>query len=578
MTDGLDPIVLELIHSKVTSIVGEMRVVLFHSGYSTVLRESEDGSAGLLDSQLRTVAVSKKLPLHFGSFSAIAEHLPQYYRPEEIQEGDVILFNHPYAGNVTHLSDTVILMPVFVNGELVAYTASLAHKADLGGSQGLTAARDLWEEGLVIPPLKYYVRGEVNREVERLVAANSRIPVETLGDLRGQLAACRVGAQRMRDLCARFGVHTVSAGCAELMERVAGRLRQTLKALPDGTHEAEGVLDHDLINFDRPLRVHVLVDKRGSEIVFDFSGSDEQARGPINVVTGLIKNTCYFAVMAMTDANLPFNHGFVEVVRTRFREGTIVCPHPGAPVSHYVPLAYLTSDVVLKALGEFCPEKAVGSAGGGGGVRIVGTSPASGKPWVLMELLDTALGATSSGDGVSLIHGTLGVGQFRPGPIEIHETEFPVRIVRFDIRPDSGGPGKFRGGLACTREYELLEEASVRVRGKGDMRSKVPPWGVFGGQAARTGCISVNGVEVPETAREARVKPGDIVRVDMNAGGGYGDPLDRDPEFVLGDVMDGYVTLDGARADYGVVINANPLTIDSKATQGLREQRRVRPV
>lgn len=577
MTDGLDPIVLELIHSKVTSIVGEMRVVLFHSGYSTVLRESEDGSAGLLDSELRTVAVSKKLPLHFGSFSAIAEHLPQYYRPEEIQEGDVILFNHPYAGNVTHVSDTVILMPVFVNGELVAYTASLAHKADLGGSQGLTAARDLWEEGLVIPPLKYYVRGQANREVERLIAANSRIPVETLGDLRGQLAACRVGAQRMQELCARFGAHTVAVGCAELMERVAGRLRQTLKALPDGTHEAEGVLDHDLINFDRPLRVHVLVDKRGSEIVFDFSGSDEQARGPVNVVPGLIKNTCYFAVMAMTDANLPFNHGFVEVVRTRFREGTIVCPRPGAPVSHYVPLAYLTSDVVLKALGEFCPEKAVGSAGGGGGVRIVGTSPASGKPWVLMELLDTALGATSSCDGVSLIHGTLGVGQFRPGPIEIHETEFPVRIVRFDIRPDSGGPGKFRGGLACTREYELLEEASVRVRGKGDMRSKVPPWGVFGGQAARTGCISVNGVEVPETARQARVKPGDIVRVDMNAGGGYGDPLDRDPELVLGDVMDGYVTLDGARDDYGVVINPNSLTIDPKATQRLREQRRARP-
>ena len=176
MSKKLDPIVLELIHSKVASIVGEMRVVLFHSGYSTVLRESEDGSAGLLDSQLRTVGVSKKLPLHFGSFSAIAEHLPKYYRVEELEEGDIILFNHPYAGNVTHPSDTVILMPVFAHGTLVAYTATLAHKADLGGPQGLAAARDLWEEGLVIPPLKYYVRGEVNREVERLVAANSRIP------------------------------------------------------------------------------------------------------------------------------------------------------------------------------------------------------------------------------------------------------------------------------------------------------------------------------------------------------------------------------------------------------------------
>ena len=195
MSARLDPVVLELIHSKLSSIVEEMRVVLFHSGYSTVLRESEDGSAGLLDSQLRTIGVSKKLPLHFGSFSAIAEHLPRYYSAGELEEGDILLFNDPYAGNVTHPSDTVLLMPVFARGTLVAFTATLAHKADLGGPQASAAARDLWEEGLVIPPTKYYVRGEVNREIERLVAANSRIPVETLGDLRGQVAACRVGAQ-----------------------------------------------------------------------------------------------------------------------------------------------------------------------------------------------------------------------------------------------------------------------------------------------------------------------------------------------------------------------------------------------
>ena len=575
MMTKLDPIVLELIHSKVSSIIEEMRVVLFHSGYSTVLRESEDGSAGLLDAQLRTVAVSKKLPLHFGSFSAIAEHLSRYYRTDELEEGDIILFNHPYAGNVTHPSDTVVLMPVFAHGTLVAFTGTLAHKADLGGPQASTAARDLWEEGLVIPPTKYYVRGAVNREVERLVAANSRIPVETLGDLRGQVGACRVGAERMQELCGRFGVEIITAGCAELMARVAGQLRSALKSMPDGAHEADGALDHDVISFDRSLRVHVSVTKKGSDILFDFSGSDQQARGPVNVVPGLIKNTCYFGLMAMTDASLPFNHGFVDVVKTRFREGTIVCPRPGAPVSYYVPLAYLTADVVLKALGQFIPERAVGSSGGGGGVRIVGTGSKSGKPWVFMELLDTALGASSKQDGVSLIHGTLGVGQFRPGPIEIHETEFPMRIVRFDVRADSGGPGKFRGGLGCTREYQLLEDAAVRVRGKGEMRSKVPPWGVFGGKPARTGSIAVNGVEVPETAREAVVKPGDIVRVNMNAGGGYGDPLDRDPELVLGDVLDGYVTLHGARDDYGVVIDSNSLTIDTKATRSLREQRRA---
>jgi len=206
-------------------------------------------------------------------------------------------------------------------------------------------------------------------------------------------------------------------------------------------------------------------------------------------------------------------------------------------------------------------------------MRILGTRSASRKPWMLMELLDTALGATSNRDGVSLIHGTLGVGQFRPGPIEIHETEFPVRVVRFDVRTDSGGPGKFRGGLGCVREYEALEEAIVPVRGgKGDLRSQVPPWGVFGGQPARVGSRFVNGTEVAQRTREVTLHSGDIFRIEMNAGGGYGDPLDRDPELVLGDVLDGYVSLSGAREDYGVVINPETHIIDTNATTLLRNQ------
>ena len=570
MTDKLDPITLELIHSKVTSVIEEMRIVLFHSGYSTVLRESEDGSAGLLDARLRTVSVSKKLPLHFGSFAAVADHLGEYYQMDDFADGDVVVFNHPYAGNVTHPNDTVVLMPVFAQGQLVAFTATLAHKADLGGPRAAHVAQDIWEEGLVIPPTKLYSRGKVNPEIERFIAANSRIPVETLGDLRGQVAACRVGAQRVQELCERFGIETVRDGCDELMARVAGQLRDALDAIPDGTREAEGFLDHDGIGYERQRRVHVLVTKQGREILFDFSASDEQARGPVNVTSALIKNTCYFGLMAMTDASLPFNHGFVDVVQTRFKEGTVVCPRHGAPVSYYVPLAYLTADVVLHALGKFIPERAVGSSGGGGGVRIASSGGKSGKPWVFMELLDTALGASGVQDGISLIHGTLGVGQFRPGPIEIHETEFPMRVTRFDVRADSGGPGKFRGGLGCIREYQLLDDAAVRVRGKGDMRSKCPPWGVLGGKSARTGFYALNGDELSETVREAVLAPGDTVQVNMNAGGGYGDPLERDPEAVLGDVLDGYVSLQGARDDYGVAIDPATTSVDLAATGKLR--------
>ena len=375
MTPAIDPIVLEIVNSKITSIVEEMRMVLFHSGYSTVLRESEDGSAGLLDAELRTVAVSKKLPFHFASFSAVKEHLPRYFAPEELAEGDVLLFNHPFEGNVTHTSDTITLMPIFFAGKIVGYSGTLAHKPDLGGIRGLTAARDLWEEGLVLPPVKYHVRGAVNRDIEHIVGANSRIPTETLGDLRGQVAACKVGARRLQELCERFGAVTVTAATDELLHRIAARLRAALKLWPDGSHEAEGLLDHDNVNLQRSIRAHLAITKTGDRIIFDFTGSDAQAQGAVNLVTPMVKNSCYCALMAMTDANLPFNHGFVDVVETKFREGTIVCPSPGAAVSHYTPLAHLVCDMAVKALGEFCPDRAAASAGGGGSIRLMGALP-----------------------------------------------------------------------------------------------------------------------------------------------------------------------------------------------------------
>lgn len=575
MTSSIDPITLELIQSKITSIVEEMRVVLFHSGYSTVLRESEDGSAGLLDAALRTAAVSKKLPFHFASFSAVQEHLPRYFAPADLHEGDVLLFNHPFEGNVTHTSDTVTLMPVFFDGRIVAYSGTLAHKPDLGGVRGLTAARDLWEEGLVLPPVKYLVRGEVNRDVERIVGANSRIPSETLGDLRGQVASCGVGARRLQELCTRFGPETFTAACRELMNRVTGRLRGALRGMPDGRHEAEGLLDHDNVNLARSIRVHVAITKADDRVIFDFSGSDRQADGAVNLVPPMVKNSCYCALMAMTDANLPFNHGFVEVVETRFRPGTIVCPGPGAAVSHYTPLAHLVCDMAVKALGQFCPERAAASAGGGGSIRLMGKSP-SGESWVLMELLNTAQGASAGRDGVNLIHGPLGAGQFRPGPIEIHESEFPLRITRFSVTPNSGGAGKFRGGMGSTREYQALTEAAVPVRSlKGSLRGKLPPWGIFGGRAARVGDVFVNGLSVPDGTREVFLKPGDLIRVETNAGGGVGDPLERAPERVLGDVLDGYVTIDAAREDYGVVIDRSTREIDFDSTIKQRALRRV---
>lgn len=229
--------------------------------------------------------------------------------------------------------------------------------------------------------------------------------------------------------------------------------------------------------------------------------------------------------------------------------------------------------MAVKALGEFCPERAAASAGGGGSIRLMGTSP-SGKSWVLMELLNTAQGATNGRDGVNLIHGPLGAGQFRPGPIEINESEFPLRITRFSVTPDSGGAGKFRGGMGSTREYLALAEATVPVRSlKGSFRGKMPPWGIFGGASAQVGDVFVNGVSVADGVREVTLNSGDVVRVQTNAGGGFGDPFERDPELVLRDVLDRYVSIEGAKQSYGVIVDAKTLTLDVATTHALRASR-----
>ncbi|MBI4283826.1 MAG: hydantoinase B/oxoprolinase family protein [Chloroflexi bacterium] len=571
MKTAVDPIVLEIINSKFTGIVDEMRVVLFHSGYSSMLRESEDGSVGLLDAELRTVATSKKLPLHFNSFSTIGDCLSQYYKPGDLEEGDIIVYNHPFAGNTTHLQDVTTLMPVFADRTLVAYTGSLGHKPDLGGPRGMgmRGSRDMWEGGLLIPPVKLYQRGTINPEIERLIAANSRKPRDTMGDLRGQVAACRVGARHMQELCARFGAATVINGAKELIDRTANRLRQEIRGWPDGTHKAEGFIG---IDTNCQVRVHLAVTKQGDGILFDFSGSEDQVSGTQNTTTAVIKNCCYFGLMAMTDPNLPFNHGFAEVAKARFREGSIFYPRYGAFVSGHVLMGYFVADVVLKALGEFCPDKAVGASGGGGSAGA-----SYGRIWGASDLLDSALGGTGTSDGVSLIHGLMGMGQFRPAPIEIHEAEEPIRITRFDVRTDSGGPGKFRGGLGCIREYQVLGEATFAwTGGIGGGRETCPPWGVFGGQSGRPGISFANGakVDMEGGSHQVNLRAGDVVSVETNAAGGHGDPLERDPETVLGDVLEGYVSVQGARDDYGVVISEETLQLNLAATGVLRRRKR----
>jgi N-methylhydantoinase B len=577
MTAALDPIVLELINSKVTSIVEEMRVVLFHSGYSTVLRESEDGSAGLLDAGLRTLAVSKKLPFHFASFSAVMDHLPHYFAPEDFEEGDILLFNHPFEGNVTHTSDTVLLMPIFFKGQIVGYSGTLAHKPDLGGVRGLTAARDLWEEGLIIPPVKYHSRGVVNRDIERIIGANSRTPELVLGDIRGQVGSGRLGEQRLLELVRKYGKHKIEACYARLFELSEQRLRGAVAEWKDGRFEAERLVDDDGIELEKPVRIHVVVEKRGDSIHFDFSGSADQTKGPANIRPPLAQAAAAYVLISLVDPHMFICSGSLNAFTITAREGSVINPRFPAPVNTYNPTVHALVDAIFAALSHVVPRRARADGSGSRSIIIGGRSTYTGKGYVQYEILAGGAGARAAKDGNSGI--TSNQSNAKIAPVEIIESEFPTRLTRFELIRDSGGAGQFRGGLGLRREYINLADARFSIR---SMKHTIPPHGSNGGGTGRTGDIWINpdtdtAKRLPTRYADYPLKEGDVFRLETPGGGGFGDPLTRDPAQVLSDVVQGYVSVEAAERDYGVVVDRAGPAVDQAATVRRRADKQKLP-
>jgi N-methylhydantoinase B len=551
---SIDPITLQVIAASVSGIVREMQNSLFRTGYSTIIRESHDASCALLDPAGRLVGQHVVLPTHMGAFPACVEGLLAAYGPEEMEDGDAYIMNHPYLGGSAHSPDMAVVTPVFVAGRLVGFCADMAHKSDLGAAVpggGGGQARELFQEGILIPPVRFLRAGRLDPSVEALLSANSRTPELVLGDLRGQIGANRIGEQRMQALAARHGPDVVLAAFEALFEKTEARVRDALARWRDGEYRGESCLDNDGIELNEPVPIRVTVRKRGDRILFDFADSAPQRPGPINIRPPLVRACCYYALVAMVDPRLPNNYGLARVVETQFAERSVLNPAFPAPVGVYSYTLAQVVEAVLQALGQLAPEYQIAMSGPGGALTMVHEGTRTGRAYVQYELFGSGMGATSRRDGASGLH--IHAQNCAITPVEIVESEFPVRLRRFELRPDSGGPGRQRGGLGMRREYEILEPARCSFRGD---RHVVAPQGVAGGRPGGPGANWVNpdtpmAMQLPSRRGDYPLLPGDVIRFDTAGGAGYGAPEERDAALLASDVLDGYVSPSEVSRGYG---------------------------
>ncbi len=569
----LDPILLEVIRNRLEAIADEMELTLLRSAASPIVKEGLDASAALFNVRGETIAQAAAIPIHLGCLELAARRLVRAFPPETMAEGDAYLLNDPYDGG-THLPDITLLVPVVAAGRTVALACTMCHHQDVGGrtpGSVPTDATELFQEGVIIPPTRLYRAGALDENLFGLLRRNVRIPEVFTGDLMAQVAAGRLGARRLGELFARYGTEPVLAYVEELLRRAEVLTRHGIAAIPDGTYRFADWLDDDGIERERPVRIEVAVTVRGDAMHFDFAGTSPQVRGPFNAVPASTLSAVYYAVRAIADPAVPNNGGCFRALEVALPPGSLVNPHPPAPVSCRTATIKRIADTLLGALARALPERIPAASSGTLLVMAFGgVDPETGRPFVASELAAGGMGARPRKDGIDVVE--TDVTNCMNIPVEALEMNFPLRIRRAGLWPDSAGAGTWRGGLGLEKVFEATT-TDVTVAHRSE-RFHSAPWGLRGGRPARRGRAFVvrrdgRREELP-SKRMLVLHPGDQLWEYVAGGAGWGDPLERDPDRVEADVRDGKVSVEAARADYGVVLDAAGV-VDHDATKAARE-------
>lgn len=546
----MDPITFELIQARLGAATDEMAISLRQAAFSAAAREMMDFSTAICDLAGRTIAQGVGLAIQLGLIPA---SLPQIVATTEEPwaDGDVLLLNHPYVCGA-HLNDLMAVSPIFLGPRHIGFAATILHHLDVGGRvPGSIAAdnRQIFEDGLQIHPTKIMRAGEWDEDVVAIFCANVRTPEENMGDLRAQIAALRRGERELREVCITWGVDTVQEYFEAVQRYSADLARKEIAALPDGEFSFEDWIDEDGLG-STPVLIRATIRVRGDQLTVDYGGSAGQRECGINSPLNSTRSITYAAVRGAIGRPIPENSGFYDAIEITAPERSIVNAQRPVAIGSRGLTLYRVADALFGALAQLVPNR-VGAAGDGGALMLVISGrTASGKTFVMLDLVSAGWGGRPNADGLEAAP-HIGVNHANT-PVEVIEAEFPIRIEQYGFVPDTGGPGKFRGALSTVRGYTMLDDVVCVVRSD---RQRVRPWGLAGGHEgapSRILLVSAGGeiTELP-TKIVIPISAGQTLRYVSPSGGGWGDPAQRDPALVERDLVDGKVSLEHARSVYG---------------------------
>ena len=532
MPPTLDPVSLEILSNALRSVTDETWVALMKSAYSTNIKERHDHSTAIMDPKGRLVVQAEQsLPIHIASMSGLMVALLDKYG-SDMREGDIFVANDPHVAGGTHLPDINLAMPVFVGGEPIAFLCNIAHHADIGGMAAGSMAggmSEIYQEGLRIPVVRLFREGELQQDLLDLLLLNVRVPEERRGDYFAQIAACRLGERRLREVVGAYGTESVTHAFEEVIERTEARMRDAIETIPDGVYEFEDVMDGDGLDAHAiPLRVRIRI--AGRRAHFDFRGSSAQVPGNINVTLNATRASVCYSLKALLDPDVPNNEGVLNVAEIAAEPGTILNAAFPASVASRAHTCQRIVDIVLGALAPALPGRVVAAANGANTTAVfAGLDPRNGAPYVYLETLGGGMGARPDRDGKDGVQ--VHITNTSNLPVEAIEAEYPLRVEEYALVEDSGGAGRFRGGTGLRRTVRPVGHNCV-FNGVGE-RFSHRPWGLFGGCAGASGRFLLREGDaaphrLPDKTGNVPVSPQQCVVVETPGAGGYGPPSERD--------------------------------------------------
>ncbi|MEI4488555.1 hydantoinase B/oxoprolinase family protein [Frigidibacter sp. MR17.14] len=535
---AVDPITVEVIGSALSSITEEMGEALVRASYSTNIKERRDCSTAIFDRDGNTLCQAEHIPMHLGSFIGAIPRILQRYPIETIREGDVFIGNDAYEGGGTHLPDIVLTEPVFADGRIVAWAINTAHHSDFADR----GHAHIFQEGLRIPPVHLYREGVLQDQIQELILLNCQVPHERLSDLRAQMSANRLGVQRMKALCAKYGTEKVLLAGEALLDYAERKMRAGIAAIPDGVYSFTDRFES--VQFMEGCDLGVTITVKGDEMALDFD-APPQMRNALNVIyTGLLA-ACYYAVKAVVDPTVLPNAGLARPLTVTAPHGSLLnCKAPAA-VNSRLSACQRVCDIIMGALAKALPGRVMAAGNGSCAAAIFSGTLGDGSPWVYLETIGGGGGARPGADGLSGIH--VHLTNTSNLPVEALELEYPLTLLRYELVNDSAGAGTFRGGMGLRRLYRAEADCLVGVEAS---RTGSDPWGLEGGGSATRSIIRLNGVVLD--ARSTPLRKGDLVEVVTPGGGGYGAPSGRSAADVQRDLTEGRISAAFAREAYGI--------------------------